>query len=92
LQGSCSEDGPSGRGSWTGEDLWLSLTGSNKPPFIVPLGDSSPKRDSKELLLPSEPRRRSSKTEGAGALGGDGAGYNGTVALGRNRIEDIWPV
>jgi|SRR5271170_1587356 hypothetical protein len=89
LQGSCWEECPFSTGSVTGEDRWLSITGSSRPPFIVPLGDSSPKRDSRELLLPSEPRRRSSYTGGAGALGGEGAGYSGTVALGRNRIEDI---
>lgn len=68
------------------------MTGSNKPPLNVPLGDPSANNDSKELLLASEPRRRSSKLDGSTGFGGDAAGYIGIDEFGRNRIEDIWPV
>jgi hypothetical protein len=68
------------------------MTGSNKAPLSVPLGDPSPNNDSKELLLPNDPRRRSSKLDGSTGFGGDAAGYIGMVEFGRNRIEDIWPV
>jgi hypothetical protein len=53
-----SGDGASEMVSWGFVSWSLSMTESMRASFMVPLGLSSPNRDSKELLLASDARRR----------------------------------
>jgi len=88
-----SAEGSSAAGSWVDAGCSVSMTGSMRPLARFPFGDSSPKSDSRSLLLPNELRLRSWLNVGADSiLGGEGAGKSGTDEVGRKHIDDNWPV